>query len=129
MQTLASGQSWSEQYQVLSNGAGISVKVGTTPQSVGEDNILQMEYTATPHPAPPADPSPSVWYDMSVINGNGGIGQDYNLTPSQSPGSGSSTCDVIQIINSYLYGEGDANHTTHTCSMSTNLVLNLCASS
>ena len=114
MQTLNPGQSWSQQFQVPQVG-GISVKIS---QETATTAFLQMEYTAVPGLS-------QVFYDMSVIDGNGGFGEKWLLTPSQSPDPAGSSCAVINSSNDYQHpGEGDKQ--THACSIGNSFTLALC---
>ena len=122
IQTLVPGQSWSEQYQVST--VGITFKLASTLQALNADDILQGEYTVKPD-------SKDLWYDMSAINDKGGSGMnEYHLTPTQPSDALYPTCTVLDPTNAYQHGgpvEGDKAHGTHTCSIGSDLVLNLCS--
>ncbi|KAK2763763.1 hypothetical protein FQN54_009380 [Arachnomyces sp. PD_36] len=113
--TIASGETFSENYRTTSNGGGVSLKMSLTES---QDEVSQFEYTIV---------EPQVFYDLSNINGypfaEGGI----TIEPSDSS-CPSISCEAGEPNCKEAYNQPYDDWATKGCDCSSDLVLNLCAS-
>ncbi|RHZ58372.1 putative GPI anchored cell wall protein [Aspergillus thermomutatus] len=114
VQTIASGETYSEIYQINSNGGGISIKMATTES---EASVLQFEYTKD---------SDTLYWDLSAID----LGSDsefitagFSATPSDSSCS-SVTCAAGDSDCSEVYQESD-DVATQSCSATAGITVTL----
>ncbi|KAF7157647.1 hypothetical protein CNMCM5623_002021 [Aspergillus felis] len=114
MQTIASGETYSETYQTNSDGGGISIKMATTES---EASVLQFEYTKD---------SDTLYWDLSAID----MGSDskfvtagFSATPSDSSCS-SVTCAAGDSDCNEVYHKSD-DVATQSCSATAGITVTL----
>jgi hypothetical protein len=114
MQTIASGDSYTESWRTNSDGGGISIKMSTT---TSEDSVLQFEYTQG---------GENLWWDLSSIN----LSSDSTFV---SAGFGVTSDDSSCTVASCSAGDTDCAQSyqksddvdTHSCSSSATLTMTL----
>jgi hypothetical protein len=114
MQTIASGETYSETYQTNSNGGGISIKMATTESQA---SVLQFEYTKA---------SDTLFWDLSSIDMDSDsefITAGFSATPSDSSCS-SVTCAAGDSDCSEVYLESD-DVATQSCSATAGITVTL----
>ncbi|GAQ05363.1 hypothetical protein ALT_2684 [Aspergillus lentulus] len=114
MQTLESGETYSETYQTNSNGGGISIKMATTESQA---SVLQFEYTKA---------SDTLYWDLSAIDMDSDsqfVTAGFSATPSDS-GCSSVTCAAGDSDCSEVYQESD-DVATQSCSATAGITVTL----
>ncbi|GFF25230.1 hypothetical protein IFM46972_01332 [Aspergillus udagawae] len=114
MQTIASGETYSETYQTNSNGGGISIKMATTESQA---SVLQFEYTKD---------SDTLYWDLSAIDMDSDsefIKAGFSATPSDSSCT-SVTCAAGDSDCSEVYQESD-DVATQSCSATAGITVTL----
>ncbi|GIJ86584.1 hypothetical protein Asppvi_005474 [Aspergillus pseudoviridinutans] len=114
MQTIASGETYSETYQTNSDGGGISIKMATTESQA---SVLQFEYTKD---------SDTLYWDLSAIDMDSDskfITAGFSATPSDSSCS-SVTCTAGDSDCSEVYHESD-DVATQSCSATAGITVTL----
>jgi hypothetical protein len=114
MQTIASGDSYTETWRTNSDGGGISIKMSTT---TSEESVLQFEYTESDE---------TLWWDLSSIN----LSSDSSFVSS---GFGVTTNDSSCTVASCSAGDTDCAESyqksddvdTHSCSSSAAFTMTL----
>jgi hypothetical protein len=114
MQTITSGETYSETYQTNSNGGGISIKIATTESQA---SVLQFEYTKD---------SDTLYWDLSAIDMDSDsefITAGFSATPSDSSCT-SVTCAAGDGDCSEVYQESD-DVATQSCSATAGITFTL----
>jgi hypothetical protein len=114
MQTIESGETYSETYQTNSNGGGISIKMATTESQA---SVLQFEYTKA---------SDTLFWDLSSIDMDSDsefITAGFSATPNDSSCS-SVTCAAGDSDCSEVYQESD-DVATQSCSATAGITVTL----
>lgn len=105
--TLSPGQSYTQQWTQLSNGAGWSIKLA---KNAGDSSIMQYEYTF--------QNDGTIWYDLSCVNGNP---WDKNWEITAAGGNG---CSPKQ--SAYRYATDDA-YGMQSCNSDADVTVTLCS--
>ncbi|KAK9601799.1 hypothetical protein V6Z92_001844 [Aspergillus fumigatus] len=114
MQTIASGETYTETYRTNSNGGGISIKMATTESQA---SVLQFEYTKA---------SDTLYWDLSAIDMDSDsefITAGFSATPSDASCS-SVTCAAGESDCSEVYQESD-DVATQSCSATAGITVTL----
>ena len=126
-QTLAPGQSRSQEYQINPNGGGSSIKI--SPKDDASSDITQFEYTYTP-----GSVFGAIFYDISNINGEPFSDVLTELVPELNGASNTSSCSTVQCpknqaqcVGAYNWWNDD--QATHSCPEGTSLTFNVCSKS
>lgn len=105
--TLSPGQTFTQQWTQLSNGAGWSIKLA---KHAGDRSIMQYEYTY--------QNDGTIWYDLSCVDGNPWDG-NWEITAH-----GDSTCTPKQ--QAYRYSTDDA-YGMQSCNDNVTVTVTLCS--
>lgn len=115
MQELAAnGGEYTEAYENNPDGGGISIKLGRDTTGA---NITQFEYTLE---------TPSLWYDLSNINGYPFMAYGVSVVPSSSA-CNQVICPAGIELCADAYNTPDENYATAECSSDADMVVLLCS--
>lgn len=115
METVKSGETWSDNWKTNPDGGGISIKLSFTEE---QTDVLQYEYTLE---------EPTIWWDLSCINmGDNSEFSTMGFDVSSSDGScESASCPAGDFACAAAYLFPDDNQATRSCQSQDLLVLTL----